>query len=96
MEYDKNYSQIIAQGATVNELKGDKQTKEHDGRTYHWCIHHMAWMILTPKDCCLAKEQKGENKVAKSATVAAVATTVINPSYQALLLTIAKIQDKEE
>ncbi len=46
-----------------------------------------------PKDCRLGKEQKWENKVANSATIAAAA---INPSYEALLPTLAKLQDEEE
>jgi hypothetical protein len=55
----------------------------------------MAWTMHSPKDCRLRKEQKGENKVANSATVAAAAATAVNPSYQALLSTLAKFQDKE-
>jgi hypothetical protein len=56
----------------------------------------MAWTMHTPKDCHLGKEQKWENKVANSATVAAAAATAINPSNQALLFTLAKLQDEEE
>jgi hypothetical protein len=49
----------------------------------------------SPKDCHLGKEQKGENKVANSATVTAATATAVNPSYQALLSTLAKFQDEE-
>jgi hypothetical protein len=56
----------------------------------------MAWTMHSPKECRLRREQKGEDKVAKSATVAAAATTVINPTYEALLSTLARMQDKEE
>ncbi len=72
---------------------GEKHEREQDGHTYYWCVHHMAWTMHPPKDCRLGKEQKWENKVANSATVAAAA---INPSYQALLSTLAKLQDEEE
>ncbi len=75
--------------------EGEKQEKEHSGRTYFWCIHHMAWTMHSPKECRLGKEQKGENKVANSATVTAAAATAVNPSYQALLSTLVKFQDKE-
>ncbi len=75
--------------------EGEKHKKEHDGRAYHWCVHHMAWMMHTPKDCRLGKVRKGE-KVANSATVTATAATAVNPSYQALLSTLAKFQDEEE
>jgi hypothetical protein len=75
--------------------EGEKQVKEHGGRTYFWCVHHITWTMHSPKDCHLGKEQKGENKVANSATVAAAAATTVNPSYQALLSTLAKFQDEE-
>ncbi len=55
----------------------------------------MAWMMHTPKDGHLGKEPKGE-KVANSAIVTAAAATAVNPSYQALLSTLAKFQDEEE
>ena len=49
----------------------------------------------SPKDCHLGKEQEGENKVANSAIVVAAAATAVNPSYQVLLSTLGKFQDKE-
>ena len=55
----------------------------------------MVWRMHTPKDCCLGKERKGE-KVANLATVVASAATVVNPSYKALMSTLAKFQDEEE
>ncbi len=79
----------------VPPKEGVKREKEHGGRTYFWCVHHMAWAMHSPKECRLRKEQKGENKVANSATVAAATATAVNPSYQALLSTLAKFQDKE-
>jgi hypothetical protein len=79
----------------VPPKEGEKQEKEHGGHTYFWCVHHMAWTMHSPKDCRLRKEQKGENKVANSATVVAAAATAVNPSDQALLSTLAKFQDKE-
>jgi hypothetical protein len=75
--------------------EGEKHIKEHDGCTYHWCVHHMAWMMHPPIYCHLGKERKGE-KVANSATAVAAAATAVNPSYQALLSTITKFQDEEE
>jgi hypothetical protein len=72
---------------------GEKHKKKHDERTYFWCEHHMAWTMHSPKECRLGKEEKGEK--ASSATVAAAAVTTVNPSYQALLSTLAKFQDEE-
>jgi hypothetical protein len=74
---------------------GEKKEKTH-GRTYYWCVHHMAWTMRSPEVCLLGRERKGEDKVAKSATVAAAATTAINPTYEAFLSTLARMQDKEE
>ena len=75
---------------------GEKKMKEHDGRTYHWCVHHMAWTMHDPKECRLGLERKGDDKSAKSSVVAASATTSINPSYEALLSTLARMQEEEE
>jgi hypothetical protein len=75
--------------------EGEKHKKEHDGRTYYWCVHHMVWTMHTPKKFCLRKERKRE-KVANLATITAAAVIAVNPSYQALLLTLAKFQDEEE
>jgi hypothetical protein len=72
---------------------GEKHKKKHDERAYYWCEHHMAWTMHSPKECRLGKEQKGEK--ASSGTVATAAVTVVNPSYQALLSTLAKFQDEE-
>jgi hypothetical protein len=72
---------------------GEKHEKKHDKCTYYWCKHHMAWTMLSPKECRLGQEPKGEE--ASSATVAAAAATAVNPSYQALLSTLAKFQDEE-
>ena len=74
----------------------EKKMKEHDGRTYHWCVHHMAWTMHDPKECRLGLERKGDDKSAKSSVVAASATTSINPSYEALLSTLARMQEEEE
>ena len=60
---------------------------------YHWCEHHMAWTMHSPKECRLGKERKEEK--ASSATVAAAAATAVNPSYQALLSALARFQDEE-
>jgi hypothetical protein len=34
----------------------EKHEREHNGCTYYWCVHHMAWTMHPPKDCCLGKE----------------------------------------
>ncbi len=77
---------------------GDPKEKKHGEYTYHWCEHHMAWTVHKPADCRLGKKHKEEQKPAfpaNSATVAAAATTAVNPHYAALLATLSKLKDDE-
>ena len=73
-----------------------KKEKVHDKRTYHWCVHHMAWTMHSPSKCCLSTEHKGEQPKSKSHFAAIAAIATINPHYAALLSTLASIADKEE
>ncbi len=55
-------------------------------------------MIHKPADCRLGKKHKEEQKPAiraNSATVAAAATTAVNPHYAALLATLSELKDDE-
>ena len=36
----------------------DPQTKVIKGKTYHWCIHHMAWVRHHPRECQLKKQRE--------------------------------------
>jgi hypothetical protein len=36
---------------------GDPTTKKVTGKTYHWCIKHLAWTIHTPESCRLDDEK---------------------------------------
>ena len=78
---------------------GDPKEKKQEDYTYHWCEHHMAWTVHKPADCRLGKKHKEEQKPAiraNSATVAAAATTAVNPHYAALLLaTLSELKDDE-
>ena len=31
--------------------KHREKTKTHNGKTYHWCLHHVAWTIHRPEEC---------------------------------------------
>jgi hypothetical protein len=46
----------------VPPKEGEKKEKVHDKRTYHWCMHRMAWTMHSPRECRLGTERKGENK----------------------------------
>ncbi len=58
----------------------------------------MAWTVHKPADCCLGKKHKEEQKPAiraNSVTLAAAATTAVNPHYAALLATLSELKDDE-
>ena len=71
---------------------GDPKEKSHKGKTYHWCIHHMAWGIHAPKDCRLGKARKEgdqppkkEDSKPSSVAAAAAAATIACPSIASLI-----------
>ncbi len=78
----------------VPPKEGKNKEKVHDKRTYHWCVHHMAWTMHSPSKCRLGTERKGKNKN-KSYSAAVAAAATINPQYAALLATLASIANKE-
>ncbi len=58
----------------------------------------MAWTIHKPVDCLLGKQHKDEQKKpykANSATVAAAATSAVNPDFAALMATMANLDMNE-
>jgi hypothetical protein len=104
----KNMSNKVAQKKDeawkkIPPKDGKKKTKEVGKYTYHWCKHHMAWMIHTPSDCRLGKECRDGQQCtratsiqANAATYAAEAATALNPSFSALLATAATGAFSEE
>ena len=78
----------------VAPAAGEPKTKKIKDKTYHWCIHHMAWTIHSESECKLGAERIQQqttpaSTVAHSAIVSAAATT-INPSYAAMLANMAR------
>jgi hypothetical protein len=58
---------------------GEPETKQVDGKTWHWCIHHMCWTLHKPTECRLGKERASQmtsptSTIANQSTVANVAT----------------------
>ena len=52
--------------------KHGEKTKAYDGKTYHWCPHHVAWTIHRPEECSkvsgeAAPPQEEHNKKMKLA-----------------------------
>ncbi len=79
----------------AGESKVDKQVGKY---TFNWCEHHMAWTVHKPADCLLGKHHKEEQKKpykAKSATVAAAATSAVNPQFVALMASMANLDQNE-
>jgi hypothetical protein len=76
---------------------GEKREKEVGKYTYHWCEHHMVWMVHKPADCLLGKQHKEEQKKrphkANSGAFAAAAATVVNPQFAALMASIANLEE---
>jgi hypothetical protein len=74
--------------------KGEKEVGKY---TYHWCKHHMAWMVHKPANCLLGKQHKEEQKKkphkANSGTFAAAAATAVNPQFAALMASIADLDE---
>jgi hypothetical protein len=70
---------------------GKPKEKTHKGKTYHWCIHHTAWGIHSPKDCRLGQERKEGDQASKkedrpnSVAAAAAAATIACPSIPSLI-----------
>jgi hypothetical protein len=78
----------------VPPKEDEKKEKVHNKRTYHWCVHHMAWTMHSPGKCRLGTEQKRENKN-KSYSAAVAAAATVNPQYAALLATLASIANEQ-
>jgi hypothetical protein len=58
----------------------------------------MAWTVHKPADCLLGKQHKEEQKKthkANSATVAAAATSAVNPHFASLLAAMANLDQNE-
>jgi hypothetical protein len=65
---------------------------------FNWCKHHMAWTVHKPADCLLGRQHKEEQKKpykANSATVAAAATSAVNPHFAALMAAMANLDVNE-
>jgi len=67
-----------------------KEGKKVDKFTFNWTVHK-------PTDCLLGKQCKDEQKKPKanSATVAAAATSAINPHFASLLAAMANLDQNE-
>jgi hypothetical protein len=73
----------------------EKREKEVGKYTYHWCEHHMAWIVHKHADCLLGKQHKEDQKKkphkTNSGTFAAAAATAVNPQFAALMTLIANL-----
>ena len=75
-----------------------KEGKKVGKYTFNWCEHHMAWTNHKLADCLLGKQHKEEQKEpykANSVTVAAAATSAINPHFAALMAAMANLDQNE-
>jgi hypothetical protein len=58
----KKKGRKLAEWKKVAPKPSEAQTKESNGKTYHWCEHHRMWTIHTPSDCTLGKESGEKNQ----------------------------------
>ena len=61
--------------------KGENTTKKVDGKSYHWCKVHEAWVRHKPEECRLGntgQESKNEKKVRLEKSL----TAIINESQE--------------
>jgi hypothetical protein len=75
-----------------------KEGKKVGKFTFNWCEHHMAWTVHKPANCLLGKQHKEEQKTpikANSATIAAAATSAMNPQFASLLAAMANLDQNE-
>ena len=42
--------------------KNDKQQKDFEGKTYHWCPIHKRWTLHTPSECRLKDKKENQEK----------------------------------
>ncbi len=76
----------------VTPKEGKPTKKDVGGKTYQWCVHHMAWGVHSAQECHLGASckdaQKDKDKAKpkdKALSYAATAATVANPSFAAFL-----------
>jgi hypothetical protein len=79
---------------------GESKERKKVGKfTFNWCEHHMAWTVHKPADCLLGKQHKEEQQKkpfkANSATIAAAATSAVNPHFAALMAAMANPESNE-
>ena len=71
-------------------VAGEPTTKSSNGKTYHWCDHHMAWTIHLPAECRLGLARtnptSGSRMVANNATFAASNDHTHEQSYAAAII----------
>jgi hypothetical protein len=84
----------------VAPKEGKPTKKDVGGKTYQWCVHHMAWGVHSAQDCHLGASRKDAQKDKdkakpkdKALSYAAPASTVANPSFAAFL---SELSDNKE
>lgn len=91
---DKKFQKADEEWKKKAPKDGEPTQKEHNGYTYHWCVHHMAWTMHSPAKCRknpAYKPPADEKSTAAQATAdVASAATTINPAYATILSNMAR------
>ena len=56
----------------------EPQSKVVKGKTYHWCIHHMAWVRHHPDECQLKKQREQDGQSSVQSLAQTYAAIVLN------------------
>ncbi len=64
---NKTFQKKDGEWKKVPPKDGKKTSKEVGKYMYHWCVHHMAWMVHLPTECRLGKQHKDGQKRTKPA-----------------------------
>lgn len=63
---------------------GEATTKTVGEKTYHWCLHHMAWTIHTPGECKLGQDRARQQSNSHANSAAYVANSAASGSDPAV------------
>jgi len=70
---DKKFQKEIEVWKKKPPGPNEPSIKDVKGKTYHWCVHHMAWCIHTPEECNLGQKLIAEAALPPAPTAAAAA-----------------------
>ena len=90
---DKKYQKETEAWKKKPPAAGDPHTMTKDAKTYHWCVHHMAWCIHTAENCLLRKSKEANHNLPVALPVAqtyVANTATTSPRLHCLLSSLER------